>query len=268
MTPTARVSPSERPASGTDHHLPDGGDADAGARFHHRQRGVALHAGLARRELGRDHLGPYLLHHGGRDHDRTSRLAGGAVRAQESVHSLPGRLHRRVDAVRGGGIAAPDGAVPAAARRIRRRLGAAVAGGAARHLSARAARLGDGDLGRRRDDRADPRPHARRLPDRDLQLALRVLRQPAVRNTRLARPSVSDAARAPAIGAAVRLAGIRRPGPRARRAAAHARSRRGQGLVLILGDRARRRARGPRDISVRGASVHRAGPVHSSAHLP
>ena len=46
---------------------------------------------------------------------------------------------------------------------------------------ARTARLRHGDLGPRRDDRPDPRPDARRLPDRLLQLALRLLHQPAVR---------------------------------------------------------------------------------------
>ena len=45
-----------------------------------------------------------------------------------------------------------------------------------------AARLGDGDLGHGRDGGPDPGPDARRLSDRRLQLALGVLRQPAVRH--------------------------------------------------------------------------------------
>ena len=55
-------------------------------------------------------------------------------------------------------------------------------GGDARHLSARPARLGDGDLGHGRDARADHGPDARRLAHRLLFLALGVLRQPAVRH--------------------------------------------------------------------------------------
>ena len=93
------------------------------------------------------------------------------------------RLHRRLDAVRHRHHACREmvlfrllqGVFGAGA-------GAAVAGGAARHLSAREARLGDGDLGRRRDGRPDPRADARRLADRVLQLALGVLHQPAVRH--------------------------------------------------------------------------------------
>ena len=44
------------------------------------------------------------------------------------------------------------------------------------------ARPGHGDLGRRHHDRPDHRPDARRLADRDLQLALGLLRQPAGRH--------------------------------------------------------------------------------------
>ena len=79
---------------------------------------------------------------------------------------------------------------------FRRRAGAAVAGDHARHLPARAARRGDGDLGHGRDDRPDPGPDARRLPDRDLQLALRLLHQPAVRHPRHARAAAVHAAHA------------------------------------------------------------------------
>ena len=91
-----------------------------------------------------------------------------------------------------------DGAVPLHPGRVRRRSGAAVAGHHAEHLSGRATRLGDGDLGHGRDARADPRPHARRLPDGVVQLALRVFRQPAVRHRLHARPVVRAAAPATA----------------------------------------------------------------------
>ena len=46
-----------------------------------------------------------------------------------------------------------------------------------------------------RDGRADPGPDARRLPDRDVQLALRLLHQPAVRHAGHARAAVLHAAR-------------------------------------------------------------------------
>ena len=74
-----------------------------------------------------------------------------------------------------------------AARRVRRGPGAAVAVGPARHQPARKARLGDGDLGHGRDDRPDPRPDPGRLADRQLQLALGVLHQPADRRAGLLR---------------------------------------------------------------------------------
>ena len=59
---------------------------------------------------------------------------------------------------------------------------------AARHQPEGGAWPGDGDLGRRHHGRPDHRPDARRLADRDLQLALRVLRQPAGRRTGARRP--------------------------------------------------------------------------------
>ena len=74
----------------------------------------------------------------------------------------------------------------------------------------RAARQRDGDLGRRRDDRPDPGAHARRLPDRDVQLALRVLHQPAVRHPGDAGPDLLHAARRTALRHAVRLDRLRR----------------------------------------------------------
>ena len=61
--------------------------------------------------------------------------------------------------------------------RDRRRAAAALAGGAARGLSAAGARQGDGLLGPRHRRRADPRAGARRLAHRQLQLALGLLHQ-------------------------------------------------------------------------------------------
>ena len=83
--------------------------------------------------------------------------------------------------------------VPPAARHVRRGTGAAVAGDDAGHLPVLAPRPGDGDLLHGRDDGADDRPDARRLPDRLLQLALGVLRQPAVRHPRHRRPAAVHA---------------------------------------------------------------------------
>ena len=92
-------------------------------------------------------------------------------------------LRRRLDAVRHGRHLAADGGVPLPARHVRRRAGAAEPGDDARHLSVRAPRAGDGDLRHGRHGGADHRPDARRLPHRGVQLALRVLREPAVRHS-------------------------------------------------------------------------------------
>ena len=84
-----------------------------------------------------------------------------------------------------------------------------VTGHSAGHLSCRAAWLRHGDLGRRCDARTDYGADGRWLADRDLQLALGVLHQPAVRAARCIRPNDIPPgwwrARAPA----VRLAWIR-----------------------------------------------------------
>ena len=72
--------------------------------------------------------------------------------------------------------------LPHHAGRDRRRAAAALAGGAARSLPAAGARQGHGLLGTRHRRRADSRPRARRLADRQLQLALGVLHQPAGRH--------------------------------------------------------------------------------------
>ena len=70
-------------------------------------------------------------------------------------------------------------AAPPAAGPVRRGAGAAVAGGAAGHQPEGEDRPGDGDLGRRHHDRPDPGPDAGRLADRERELALGVLHQPA-----------------------------------------------------------------------------------------
>ncbi len=55
----------------------------------------------------------------------------------------------------------------------------------ARRHQAQQARADHGAVGHGRDHRPDPRPGARRLADRELELALGVLRQPAARHRRL-----------------------------------------------------------------------------------
>ena len=198
-----------RPAPPDHHAVHRRCHADAGARPDHRQCRAALHAGQPVGDLRRDHLGPDQLHHRRSDHDRAGRLAGRALRPQIPVHHLPDRLHHHLDDVRCRAVADADGGVPPAARHVRRRTGAAVAGDDDGHLPDGAARPGDGDLGRRRHGRPDHRPHPRRLPDRDVQLALRLLHQPAVRHPRHARPAVFHAALASQLQHAVRLDRLR-----------------------------------------------------------
>src|SRR5208282_5519127 len=82
------------------------------------------------------------------------------------------------------------------AGRVRRGAGALEPGGDARHLSARQARFGDGDLGHGGDAGADHGADARRLAHRLLFVALGVLRQSAVRRAddiRALRVHVGDA---------------------------------------------------------------------------
>ena len=86
------------------------------------------------------------------------------------------------------------------ARRVRCGACAFIASHHARHLSARPARPGDGDLGDGRHRGAHHGAYPRRLSDRLLQLALGVLHQPAVRHPRDCRalgfPAATPAARA------------------------------------------------------------------------
>ena len=168
-------------AAHADHGVRHDRDHHAGARHHHRQRRAALYAGLALGFARPDQLGAHLLYRRRRHHDRAGRLDGRPLRPQEAVHHLRRRLHRRVVLVRAGAEHRADGAVPPVAGHGRRSAGAAVAVGAARRLYAGGTRLGDGDLGRRRDAGADHGPDAGRLADRQLFLALGVPDQPADR---------------------------------------------------------------------------------------
>ena len=131
--------------------------------------------------------------------------------------------------------------VPLPAGHLRRRAGAAVAGHHARHLSVRAPRPGDGDLRHGRDGGADHGPDARRLSDRDVQLALRVLRQPAVRHPGDHRPAAVPAESAAAHRAEIRLDRLRRAGDGRRRAATDAGPRPEAGLVLLAARSSSRR---------------------------
>ena len=189
-----------------DHRLRDAGEADADAGLHHRQRRAAVHAGQHVGHARRDHLGADLLRDRRRDHDRAGRLDGGALRPQEAVHRLHDRLHRSPPCC--------------AARRSRWsrwscfRLLQGMCGAALVPLSQATMldiypfeppRPGDGDLRHGRDDGADHGADARRLSDRHVQLALGVLRQPAVRHPRDHRPAALHAEDAAAAGAALRL---------------------------------------------------------------
>ena len=83
-------------------------------------------------------------------------------------------------------VADADRVVPRPAGRVRRGAGSAVADRSAQHQSAGAAGLRHGAVRRRRDGRAGARSGARRLADRELHLALRVLHQSADRHSRAA----------------------------------------------------------------------------------
>jgi hypothetical protein len=172
---------------------PYAGDHHAGARHHHRQCRAALHAGQPVGVAGPDQLGADLLHRRRRDHDRASPAGSPTASAASASSSSARPASPSPPCCAGGAGHQPDGAVPPAAGRVRRRAGAAVAGGDARHLRAQERGQGDGDLGHGRDDGPDHGPVAGRLADRDLFLALGVLHQPAGRHPH--RLSASDVAR-------------------------------------------------------------------------
>ena len=130
-----RTGERSRAAAGHHHHLRDGrlGDADAG--FDHRQRGAAVHAGLAVGLARPGQLGADLLHRRRRDHDRAGRLDGGALRPQAAVRDLHRDVHDRLDPVRPVAGSDPAGDLPPAAGRRRRRADPAVAIAGHRSLS-------------------------------------------------------------------------------------------------------------------------------------
>ena len=231
MTAAHFASMSPKAPAHADHGLRHDRDHHAGARHHHRQRRAALYAGLAVRFPRPDQLGAHLLYRRRRHHDRAGRLDGRPLRPQEAVHHLRRRLHRRFVSVRAGAEHRADGAVPPVAGHGRRRAGAAVAVGAARRLFARRTRLGDGDLGRRRDAGADHRPDAGRLADRQLFLALGVPDQPADRRHHRDRHAAVHGRNAPARTPAFRLVRLHRARHRHRLAAIDARPRRAGRLV-------------------------------------
>ena len=106
--------------------------------------------------------------------------------------------------------------------------------------SAAGARLGDGDLGHRRDARPDHGPDARRLAHRQLHLALGVPHQPAGRHRHRDRPACCSWTRPRrSTQHALRLVRLPRARRRHRLAATDARPRRAARLVRI--DRDHRR---------------------------
>ena len=94
--------------------------------------------------------------------------------------------------------------LPPAAGLLRRGAGAALAGDPARHLHAGGARLGHGAVRRVGDGRPGAGPGDRRLADRQHQLALGVLHQPADRRAGLRRRHRSSSPR-PARASRARL---------------------------------------------------------------
>ena len=165
------------------HHRRDDGRVAAGARHDHRQRRAAAHAGELERDPGHDQLGADELHRrlGHRASDQ--RLAGRQGRAQ----APPARSRSWCSPLASVLCAtatslAGNGPVPRASGRRRRVHRAARPGDIVRYQPARKARPGDGPVRRRGDDRPDSRAGARRVADRQLQLALGVSGQPAGRS--------------------------------------------------------------------------------------
>ena len=119
-------------------------------------------------------------------------------------------------------------------------------GGDARHLPARQARLGDGDLGHGRHARPDHGPDARRLAHRLVFVALGVLRQSAVRHPHHRRPLDLHERDADAARRAVLLVRLPEPVARHRLVADDARPRRAARLVRVARDLDRGDPRGRR----------------------
>ena len=188
------------------------------------------------------------------------------VGRKRAVRLVGDRLHHRLPAVRGRAEPDRDGDLPHHPGRRRRLPRAARPGDDVRHQSARTAWPGDGDVRRRRDDRADPRAGARRLADREFQLALGVPGQPADRRARHgdADPLPSGHAQAEA---AVRPVRLRLARARLGRAADDARPRRAARLVRKLGDLDRMRARHRRPVDVRRPHADRPQPDLRAGHV-
>ena len=166
------------------HRRRDDGRASAGARHDDRQRRAAAHAGEPQRDAGHDQLGADELHRRLGDRAADQRLARRPGRAQAAAADLGRRCspslrccarprHRCREMVVFRALQGVGGAfiVPLAQATLF-------------DINPRGkARPGDGAVRRRRDDRADPRSGARRLADRQLQLALGVPRQSAGRHS-------------------------------------------------------------------------------------
>ena len=218
--------------------------------------------GIAVGVAGPDQLGADLLHRRGCDHDRAGGLDRQPLRPQAHLHHLLGRLHLRVGAVRPRAGHQPDGAVPPAAGHVRRGIGAAVAGGDARLLLAARTRQGDVDLGHGRDDGSDHGAVTGRVADRNLFLALGVLRQPAVRHLHGARPAGLHGRDQKEPRTALRLVRIRSARGRHRLVADRARPRRTTRLAGIQRDHRRAHRLGRRLLLFLRAFVHDRKAVH------
>src|SRR6476620_3580510 len=137
--------------------------------------------------------------------------------------------------------------------------------GAARYLSEGEARLGNGDVGRRRHGRADPWAHARRLAHRILQLALG-FNQRADRHRDVPRPlRLSVGEQAPTD--LLRLDGLCHAQHRRRRAAAFSRSWRAARLIRLARDHCRADDLRTRLLRVHRPHLHDRAAVHRSAHF-
>ena len=214
---------------------------------------LPLHAGQFFRELRRDHLGADLLHHRFRDRDSTSGLAGRALWPQAALCQQHPWLHDHVDALRRSPVAGTDRGVSRIAGGVRCRSGTFVASHAPRHLSAPPARLCHGDPGDGDHARADHGTDGRRLADGNLQLALGVLHQPAVRSACRRRSDDLPSRQQQAGTTALRLARIWGAGGRYRRHAVDAGPWAGSGLVWLARDHLRGGGRQPGFVPVPGS---------------
>ena len=125
-------------------------------------------------------MGFDVLHRRCCHYDGTAWVDVDAFWAKEAFHCVRGRIYARLDAVWRRPEHRADGAVSSFAGRFRRGPRAAFAVRYAGCVPYRATRSGDGDLGHGRYAWPYYGPNARRLVDRDLELALGVFRQFAV----------------------------------------------------------------------------------------